>query len=487
MNDPRVGSRYDSAPLQVPVVKVKVPLLAVIATWSGHRLLALCLWLVRHPSAVLAIALPVAAWRATMTLGLAPVVIAATVLVGMLLAWRQFWPDAFTRHLVWTLRGAWRSLWVYRSVWHPAMVTTGLSITLNDAEYLPKITRVRSTGSVDEVTVKMMPGQTLEDWTRNAPRLAQTFGVLEARVRSVPGHPHYLTLWFLIYDPLLAPVAPFPVAEADPDLTALPVALREDGLTYKLKLLGTHLLIVGATGSGKGSVLWSALNALAPAIREGVAQVWAVDPKGGMELAPGAGLFTRFAYGDADSAEWENDFARLLEEAVAVMRRRQTALRGKTRLHTPTVVEPLILVVVDELASLTAYCNDREAKKRIAAALSLLLSQGRAVGVTVIGALQDPRKEVLPFRDLFPTRIALRLSEPEQVAFVLGHGARDRGARCDTIPEALPGVGYIALDGIAEPIRVRFSHITDADIDDLARWYAPRTTAACIEDAGAVA
>jgi DNA segregation ATPase FtsK/SpoIIIE, S-DNA-T family len=65
----------------------------------------------------------------------------------------------------------------------------------------------------------------------------------------------------------------------------------------------------------------------------------------------------------------------------------------------------LIVVMVDELASLTAYLTDREAKKRISAALSLLLSQGRAVGVLVVAVLQDPRKDVLPARDLFPTRI----------------------------------------------------------------------------------
>ena len=485
MNDPRLGYQHQGPPVRLHVAKVKVPLTAVIAAWCWRKLTGSVLWLVRHPLAVLAIVLPIAAWRLTTTLGPAPLILAIAALAGLLLAWRQFWPDPFTRHVVWTLRGTWRSVWVYRSVWQPAMVTTGLSIVLNDKEYLPKITRVRSSGSVDEVTVKMMPGQTLDDWTRNAPRLAQTFGVVEARVRSVPGHPRYLTLWFLVYDPLVAPVSPFETTDAPPDLGALPVALREDGLTYKLKLLGTHLLIVGATGSGKGSVLWSTLNAIAPAIRDGLVEIWAVDPKGGMELALGAGLFTRFAYGDANTAEWERDFAELLENAVHVMRRRQTWLRGKTRLHTPTMDEPLVLIVVDELASLTAYCNDRDAKKRIATALSLLLSQGRAVGVTVIGALQDPRKEVLPFRDLFPTRIALRLSEPEQVSFVLGPGARDRGARCDNIPEALPGVGYVAVDGIAEPIRVRFSHITDPHIDELAATYRPATNLKVVTDEAA--
>ena len=98
-----------------------------------------------------------------------------------------------------------------------------------------------------------------------------------------------------------------------------------------------------------------------------------------------------------------------------MMRRRQDRLRGVTRLHQPSTAEPLIVLVVDELAALTGWVTDRTAKKRIEAALGLLLSQGRAVGVVVVGAVQDPRKDVLPMRDLFPTRIALRLNEAEQV------------------------------------------------------------------------
>ncbi|MGH3501374.1 MAG: hypothetical protein ACRDQA_10880 [Nocardioidaceae bacterium] len=88
------------------------------------------------------------------------------------------------------------------------------------------------------------------------------------------------------------------------------------------------------------------------------------------------------------------------------MRMRQARLRGHTRLHNPSEGDPLIVVLVDELASLTDYVTDREPKKRIGAALQLLLSQGRACGVVVVAALQDPRKDVLPLPGLFPTRIA---------------------------------------------------------------------------------
>jgi S-DNA-T family DNA segregation ATPase FtsK/SpoIIIE len=60
------------------------------------------------------------------------------------------------------------------------------------------------------------------------------------------------------------------------------------------------------------------------------------------------------------------------------------------------------VVVVDEVAFLTAYQADRKLKERTLAALATLTTQGRAVGYCVVAALQDPRKEVLNIRNLFP-------------------------------------------------------------------------------------
>jgi S-DNA-T family DNA segregation ATPase FtsK/SpoIIIE len=56
--------------------------------------------------------------------------------------------------------------------------------------------------------------------------------------------------------------------------------------------------------------------------------------------------------------------------------------------------------LIDELAALS-YVNERDLRRRIDNGLGLLLSQGRAVGITVIGAIQDPRKETLPARICF--------------------------------------------------------------------------------------
>jgi S-DNA-T family DNA segregation ATPase FtsK/SpoIIIE len=261
-------------------------------------------------------------------------------------------------------------------------------------------------------------------------------------------------------------------------MTALPIGRCEDGSPWQLGLVGTHLLIAGATGSGKGSVLWSLVRALGPAVREGSVQLWAIDPKGGMELTPGARLFTRFGYHDPAA------MVALLEDAVGFMRTRAERLRrAGQRVHVPAPGDPLVVVLVDELAALTAYAGDRDLKRRAEAALQLLLSQGRAPGVLVVAAVQDPGKDVIGFRDLFPTRVALRLLEDVQVDMVLGRSARQHGAECDRIPPSLPGVGYVVREGIREPVRVRAAHVTDADLAQMSVEFAPTANVAALSAA----
>ncbi|QDP94990.1 cell division protein FtsK [Microlunatus elymi] len=426
--------------------------------------------LARAPFGVLAV-VALAGWAVLLTVyGWRWWQLGPTVVV-VLLGWRWLWPSGFGRVLGLPLRSVRRGGRIYRRQWSSAMDASGLVRVTEQARQVPRLVRVRSSRSVDRVTVEMLPGQVLDDFAGVADRLAQTFGALDCRVHSVPRRPHRLELWMLIKEPLEQIVEPFPTTVDD--LTrGIPVARSEDGQVHRLVIVGSHVLVVGATGSGKGSVVWSLLVGLRPAITAGLVRVWAIDPKGGMELSLGVGLFDRFCHGDATSASYEEAFAVLLDDAVTVMRQRQDLLRGVTRLHEPSVDEPLLIIVIDELAALSGWVADRTLKKRIETALGLLLSQGRAVGVVVLGAVQDPRKEVLPMRDLFPTRIALRVSEAEQVGLVLGQGARARGAFADRIPERLPGVGYVVVDGIAEPRRVRFFYVTDDRIVEAGRQHA---------------
>lgn len=390
-------------------------------------------------------------------------------LVFVLVVWRLVHKRSYQRLVGRHLRASFRRLWVYETRWRRTMVHSGLGKRYRLRESVPTIRRVQSTTWGDRVLIRLVPGLCTEDIEKVAPELAHAFRARACRIRE--DRPGRLWLEFATGDPLVEVVPALPVPEVV-DLHAVPVGLQEDGDPWRLRVLGTHLLIAGATGSGKGSVLWSLLRGLAPEIRTGRVAVWAIDPKGGMELGPGQALFTRFC-GDEFVA-----MADLLDEAVAVMQDRARRLSGVTRLHEPTVREPLILVVVDEVATLSAYLPDRKLRERISHSLALLLTQGRAVGVSVVAALQDPRKEVLTLRNLFPARVGLRLDEPLQIDMVLGDGAREQGARCDRIPAGLPGVGYVRLDGDREPTRVRAGYVTDRDIATMAAQYGPRTTGA---------
>ena len=117
-----------------------------------------------------------------------------------------------------------------------------------------------------------------------------------------------------------------------------------------------------------------------------------------------------------------------------------------------------MLAVIDELATLTAFA-ERAVVRRIEQALGLLLTKGRAVGITVLAAVQDPGKDVVGWRDLFPTRVAMRLDNPIQVDMVLGEGARDLGATADHISEHTPGVAFVRVEGTRAIRRVRAAYL----------------------------
>jgi S-DNA-T family DNA segregation ATPase FtsK/SpoIIIE len=315
---------------------------------------------------------------------------------------------------------------------------------------------------MDRLRVRLLPGMTPEDWENEVQGIAHAVGARDGRIRvHSPGR---IVVELAFGDPLVNVIPALPIAK-QVDLLALPMGYKEDGRLWTISVLYTHWLFAGVTGSGKGSLIWSMLRALCPAIRGGTVQVWAIDPKGGMELAAGRPLFARFA---ADEFEAMTE---LLDEAVKVMRERAQRLAGVTRKVEPTTEEPLIVVLIDEFAALSAYVPDKKLRDRITQSVSLLLTQGRAVGVSVVGALQDPRKEVIWQRNLFPGRVALRLDEPTQVDMVLGDAARDQGARCDQSPEYLPGVGFVRIDGVREPIRVRAAFVTDDEIDAMVRQF----------------
>jgi S-DNA-T family DNA segregation ATPase FtsK/SpoIIIE len=405
-------------------------------------------------------------------------VVLLLVVVG-LVGWRRFHPNTFHKLVspVWrrfrTWFRNWSRRWVrYGLLWRFWMGRCGLQHKEESGTVVrPHLVKVRCTPSVDRLLLRLPAGMAPDDLKSKRDVLAHAMGAQEARVRR--HKPRLVWLDLEMRNPLakVIPAVPIPDGHDALDvsrLDGLVIGKADDGTPWRLKVRGNHIFVPGATGSGKGSVIWSTLRALAPFIAAGLVQVWAIDPKGGMELEFGRDMFTRYERDDFAA------MADMLDEAARAMDGRCRDLRGKVLKFTPSVETPLVLVLVDELATLTALLPDRRLSTQVETALGLLLTKGRAPGFAVMAAVQDVTKEVCRWRDLFPTRIALRLAKAIEVDMALGDGAYDAGAYCDTIsddPTTGAGTAYVLLEGHAEPVRVRAAYVTDEDIVEMNAAY----------------
>ncbi|MGA1836414.1 FtsK/SpoIIIE domain-containing protein [Herbiconiux sp. 11R-BC] len=342
------------------------------------------------------------------------------------------------------------------AVWPELMLRLGLSVRgASGLVEVPSVSSYGWNGASLVMTAALPLGMERRSLALAAPALAESLSALAVSVSAAPGGAD-LSIEYL--DPL---ATPFSTAWPDSaDLRAIPMGVESSGRPWTVRL-GPHTLVAGSSGSGKASMIWGLLIGLAPAIRSNLVQAYGIDLKGGMELTMGRKLLTSYATDPAQAVQ-------LLEDLVSQMKKRAGELAGKSRQHIATPGSPHILVVIDELAALTAYLSDRQLQQRANVAIALLCSQGRAPGFTVFACLQDPRRETLPSRGLFTQTIGLRLRDAMETSMVLGEGMREKGALCHQIPSTLPGVAYVVPEDGGDPIRVRAGHATDELITQVA-------------------
>lgn len=393
-----------------------------------------------------------------------PLVLLVPVLV--LLVWERCWPVGFQVQVADRLFRRRTARWLRRS-WVPVMEACGLTRRTPGGQVAqaPTLRRLVWEGHQLVASPRLLTGQTVDDVEAAAERLRVSLDATRLRVIPDAAAIDCRLVWSF-GDPLAAAFThPVPADHAI-DLDAVTLGRTEDGALWRMPLR-VSTLVAGSSGAGKGSVLWSLVLSLAPAVKAGLAQLHGIDLKGGMELGPGKAMFTRYA---TDAAE----AVIMLEDAVIACEDRAKRLAGHTRFHTPTVAEPLVIVVIDELASLVAYLPDRDLLKRAEVALARLLSIGRAPGFYAFAFVQDPRKEVLKMRQLFTQAVALRLRDKEEAGMVLGEGAVNSGARCHKIGRATPGVGYaVGEDGLI--VKVRAGFVTDDTIHTTAHQFPAPT------------
>ncbi len=278
----QVAQIYNRDPLAFPIWRAPVyrtPGWIIAIAQLCRFVVWLIRLVVRHPVVSLVLAVLGFMWAETGWLGVTLLMVWAVL---VLVCWRVLWPVSFARRVAAPARSTWRA-WRYRRRWASVMTISGLAPWYQGRIILPVLGKVRSTRYVDRVQVRLVSGQSAAAGRRRRRQPG-------ARVRRdpVPGPHRPVRCGAAGVRPPRRPgrrsSRPAPV-QAYPDLRALEVGRREDGLPWLVRLHGTHVLVAGATGAGKASLLWGLVRAMFPLMQDGLVRVLAADPE-----ADGAGV-----------------------------------------------------------------------------------------------------------------------------------------------------------------------------------------------------
>ena len=421
-------------------------------------------WAARHPGFSLGLpSLGVAAASAPeLAATVAGAGIAGTV------AWARAHPNSFD-HLVLprlrTARRRWLSMTYTGLGWRRNLRECGLTRQHPDTGELlvPRVIRLRAhTPHVETVWVKVLKGQTVKHWIDAAEALAVAFGAERVSVEKVKPRVIALIVQRTESFTTVIPAPLIPASADEVDLTDIYFGEDEFGGQWRESILGNHILVAGASNSGKNSVLWAPLFSLAPLIAEGSVRLFMCDPKQ-VELSVAASIAHRYGSGEAESAE-------VVEEFLADQRATQEKLqRDGVRKFDPSPETPLNILIIDELGAVLAYDSDRHRMIKNRQGMALVGSQGRATGHLMWGAVQEPTKDTVPVRDLFTLRVCLRVTAANHPEMVLGDGSRMRGALADEIPNVAEtaGIGFKIVQKTRTPVRVRAAYASDADLKHL--------------------
>lgn len=256
---------------------------------------------------------------------------------------------------------------------------------------------------------------------------------------------------------------------------SVPLAVKQNGSAWSLPI--HHTLILGMTGSGKGSPIHGIIRQLEPYIEKGRARFLGIDPKA-TELKPYelSDLFEELAFDTAPAI----DVIESLHHSMKVRAKtKKIDLKNANlgRSLEATKDNPMTILIIDEFLSflLSLQQLGRDGKAAIAL-LTEILAQGRSLGIYVIAATQEADRDLIGrMRGNFSNVIVLRQPSDYFNDLFLGEGAKERGYDSSAIPPANIANGYatagigFAKDETGSPVKVRFIYSADEDLADIIR------------------
>ena len=170
-------------------------------------------------------------------------------------------------------------------------------------------------------------------------------------------------------------------------LESICLAVDTNGCPVYIDWCERHLLTIGESDSGKGSVLANLLVQVEPFAQAGLVRLYGIDLKA-MELSMSRAMFQTVAI-DVESA------AELVSSFRNAMNQRARDMAGSARMHTPTPDNPRNILVIDELAEL--FRQDAKVSKQFQHDLTAVLGMGRATGNLVWASAKTPARRRFRF------------------------------------------------------------------------------------------
>ncbi|KIZ17937.1 FtsK/SpoIIIE domain-containing protein [Streptomyces natalensis] len=304
---------------------------------------------------------------------------------------------------------------------------------------LPRVTR---TGLV--VRVRLNPGQTPRPFLNATGALEHAWRVHRVRISSPRRGELIVTV--TAQDSLSRGDAK---ADQQPDrFLAARVGRIEDGGAWVLDLREIpHWLLVGATQSGKSTLLAAWVVRLAP---QRLALV-GIDCKGGLELGLVESRLSALACNRPEAIELLRALVQEMQDRMAACR----AARVRSIWQLPESERPVpIVVLVDELAELYLSDGSRESRDEVAQCATLLLrvaQLGAALGLHLVVAGQRVGSELGPgvtaLRAQLGGRIAHRVNDEATAEMALGDLSPDAIAVAQTIEPDEKGVAVTTVGG----------------------------------------
>lgn len=250
-----------------------------------------------------------------------------------------------------------------------------------------------------------------------------------------------------------------------------------------------HLLIAGATGSGKSVCVNTIITSLIYRHTPKTLRFLMVDPKM-VELSvynvlphlrhkvvtdnrDAAAVLKwavlemqeRYALLAENGARNIQDFNTKVRDGAPLKKPRDPNVGFEDRTYTGGIL-PYIVVVIDELADLMMTCA-----AEVETPLAMLAQKARAIGIHLILATQRPSVNVITglIKANFPSRIAFRVASQIDSRTILdGMGA-----------ESLLGNGDMLFipPGKSEPNRLQGAYLSNDDTERLMQWYIERKEA----------